>query len=77
MPSRPTPPPLLSLMLAALVLTTGCVTVRAPGPAEAPGPARTVGAARQPAAEGLPLGPAPEPQEPSPPPASEAAPAAP
>ncbi|MCX5380003.1 hypothetical protein [Streptomyces sp. NBC_00091] len=84
MPSRRTLPVSLSLMLALLVLATGCVTVRAPGPAEAPGrdpaPAGAVWAPRQPVVRGLPLGRLPEdPPTPETPgaqdPAAEAAPA--
>ncbi|MFJ8164397.1 hypothetical protein ACIRBY_26215 [Streptomyces sp. NPDC096136] len=67
----------LPLWVPVLLLAAGCVTVRPPAPVEAPrqepAAVRTAGTPRPPAAEGLPLGPAPEPQD-APPPAEEAAP---
>ncbi|MFF5703029.1 hypothetical protein ACFY7H_11060 [Streptomyces sp. NPDC012794] len=75
MPSHRSLPLALSLPLvfALLVPATGCVTVRAPGKPPAP----TGWAPRQPVAEGLPLGPAPDPVAVPSPPAGAAAPAPP
>ncbi|MEU9029753.1 hypothetical protein AB0D46_19975 [Streptomyces sp. NPDC048383] len=54
-------PLLLGVVLpAALVLATGCVTVRPPAPSGVPGTAASSPAVRQPAPVGWPLGPLPE-----------------
>lgn len=60
----------LPLMLAALALTAGCVTVRPPGPAEPGRPAPTVdrAVARETAVEALPLGRLPTAEPPTTPP---------
>ncbi|THA41438.1 hypothetical protein [Streptomyces sp. A1547] len=64
----------LPLILAALALTAGCVTVRPTGPAEPAPPAPAVDrtAARETAVGALPLGRLPAPEPPPAPPAAEA-----
>ncbi|MET9881963.1 hypothetical protein ABZZ20_02180 [Streptomyces sp. NPDC006430] len=63
----------LPLILAALTLSAGCVTVRPHGPVEQarPGPAADRTSAREAAAGALPLGPLPASADPSPPAAAE------
>ncbi|MFF4580402.1 hypothetical protein [Streptomyces sp. NPDC001389] len=68
----------LPLWVPVLLLAAGCVTVRPPAAVEAPrqepAAVRTAWTPRPPAAEGLPLGPAPE-QQSAPAPAEEVTPA--